>query len=367
MELEPGEELEGGCQSIRKLDGVMIYPAKMHNGKRIRLLKTLLTNVCERECFYCGCRASCDFDRMTFKPEEFARLFMNLQRAGVLDGLFISSGVAGGGMRTQDRLIAVAEILRFKLGFQGYIHLKIMPGAERSQVERAMQLADRVSINLEGPNERRLGFLTPSKQFSDELLQPLKWIDEIRNSQPAWKGWNHHWSSSTTQFVVGGADETDLELMQTTEYLYRVLHLQRAYYSAFKPQPDTPLSGHPAASLERQHRLYQSSFLIRDYGFSLEDLCFEQDGNLALGRDPKLVWAEQNLGNKPLELNSASREELLRVPGIGPLGLQRILAARRVHQLTSLSQLSALGIQSSRAAPFILLNGKRPALQLSLC
>lgn len=366
MELEPGEELEAGCQSTRKLDSVTIYPAKMHGGKRIRLLKTLLTSVCEKNCYYCGCRAGCDFQRLSFQPEEFSKLFMDLNRAGVLDGLFISSGVAGGGLRTQDRLIAVAEILRFKLHFRGYIHLKVMPGAEKAQVERAMQLADRVSINLEGPNEQRLKLLTPSKLFSDELLQPLKWIDEIRRTKPAWQGWDHHWSSSTTQFVVGGAGENDLEILQTTDYLYRVLHLQRAYFSAFKPQPDTPLVGHQPGSFERQHRLYQASFLLRDYGFGLEDLCFEQDGHLDLKRDPKRTWAEQNLGERPLELNSATREELLRIPGIGPLGMQRILAARKEHQLTALSQLARMGIQTTRAAPFILLNGKRPALQPSL-
>ena len=366
MELEPGEELEAGCPSTRKLDSITIYPAKMHGGKRIRLLKTLLTSICEKNCYYCGCRAGCDFQRISFQPEEFSRLFMDLNRAGVLDGLFVSSGVAGGGLRTQDRLIAVAEILRFKLQFRGYIHLKIMPGAEKAQVERAMQLADRVSINLEGPNEQRLQLLTPSKLFSDELLQPLKWIDEIRRTKPAWQGWDHHWSSSTTQFVVGGAGETDLEILQTTDYLYRVLHLQRAYFSAFKPQPDTPLAGHQPGSFEREHRLYQASFLLRDYGFELEDLCFEQDGHLDLKRDPKRTWAEHNLGERPLELNSATREELLRIPGIGPLGMQRILAARKDQNLTALSQLARMGIQTNRAAPFILLNGKRPALQPSL-
>lgn len=367
MDIEPGEEHEGGCQAGRKVDGVVIYPAKMPGGKRIRLLKTLLTSVCERDCYYCAFRASRDLPRVTFQPEEFARLFMNLHAGGILDGLFISSGSAGGGIRTQDRLIDVAEILRFKLNFQGYIHLKVMPGAEKAQVERAMQLANRVSINLEGPNEQRLSVLTPSKVFSNELLQPLKWIQDIRDSQPAWEGWKHRWPSSTTQFVVGGAGESDVELLHTTDYLYRELHLQRAYYSAFKPQPGTPLSHHPAASFQRQHRLYQASFLLRDYGFSLEELCFQQDGNLSLDRDPKFAWAEQNLAHHPLDLNSATREELLRVPGIGPLSMQRILEARHEHRLTSISELTAMGIQSTRAAPFILLNGRRPAIQLALC
>ena len=148
-------------------DAVFVHPAVLPNGQHIKLLKTLLTSACERDCYYCPFRAGRDFRRATFQPEEFARLFVMLSRKGIADGVFLSSGVTGGGIRTQDKLLDSADIMRHKLGFRGYIHLKIMPGAERSQVERAMQLADRVSINLEAPNDIRLAKLAPHKQFTD--------------------------------------------------------------------------------------------------------------------------------------------------------------------------------------------------------
>jgi len=170
---------------------------------------------------------------------------MNLHRAGVAQGIFLSSGIAGKGVRTQDRLIDAAEILRNKLGYRGYLHLKIMPGAERAQVERSMQLADRVSVNLEAPNQTRLSLLAPHKEFAEELIQPLRWIEEIRRTQPAHRAWDGRWPSSTTQFVVGAADESDLELLATTEHLYNQLHLRRTYFMAFNPVPDTPLENLP--------------------------------------------------------------------------------------------------------------------------
>ena len=237
--------------------------------------------------------------------------------------------MAGGGIHSEDQLLKTAEIMRHKLGFKGYIHLKIMPGAERSQVERAMQLADRVSINLEAPNNDRLSKLAPHKQFTAELLQPLKWIDEIRKTQPPDKGWNGRWPSSVTQFVAGGSGESDLELLTTTDYLYHHLGLRRAYYSPFSPVPDTPLENQPPTPVIREHRLYQASFLLRDYGFDVEELPFEADGRLPLQTDPKLAWAQRNLSENPIEVNLAERQALMRVPGIGAKGAESILRIRR--------------------------------------
>ncbi len=264
-------------------------------GQSIKLLKTLLTSACERDCYYCPFRAGRDFRRATFKPEEFASLFMNLHRVGAAEGIFLSSGVAGGGVRTQDGLLDTADILRHKLGFHGYIHLKIMPGAEKAQVERAMQLADRVSVNLEAPNTERLARLAPHKVFMEELLQPLKWVDEIRREQPAYKGWNGRWPSTVTQYVVGGSDESDLELLTTTQWLHKNVRLKRAYFSAFSPIRDTPLENKAPTDPLREHRLYQASFLLRDYGFDLEELPFAEGGNLPLPTDPKQAWAQENL------------------------------------------------------------------------
>lgn len=343
-----------------------VYPAVMPGGQRLPLLKTLLTSACERDCNYCCFRAGRDFRRTTMQPEELAKAFMQLNAAGIARGLFLSSGVAGGGVRTQDRLIAAAEILRFKLGFRGYLHLKIMPGADRAQVERAMQLADRVSVNLEAPNSTRLAGLAPHKIFMEELVRPLKWVEEIRRSQPPSGGWNGRWPSTTTQFVVGGAGETDLELLATTAELNKNVHIARAYYSGFKPVSDTPLQDLPAANPWREHRLYQASFLLRDYGFDLEELPFRIGGDLPLDADPKLAWARENLSQAPMEINHANLHELMRVPGIGPKGARAILVERHKNRIKQMGDLRRLGVLSLRAAPFILLDGKRPALQLSL-
>ncbi|MCX8061870.1 MAG: helix-hairpin-helix domain-containing protein [Anaerolineales bacterium] len=344
---------------------LVLYHAQTPQGKSVRLLKTLLSSACERDCFYCPFRAGRDRARATFRPEEFARLFIQLYQAGLADGLFLSSGLVGGGMRTQDKLMDAAEILRHKLDFRGYIHLKLMPGAEKDQVLRAMQLADRVSINLEAPNAQRLAQLAPHKGFFDELLQPLQWVEQIRRSQPAQQGWQGRWPSTVTQFVLGAAGESDRELLQTTEWLFRSLRLSRAYYSPFRPVPDTPLENAPPADLLRQRRLYQASFLLRDYGFRLSELSFDADANLPLEIDPKKAYAEHNLRQAPLEINRASLSQLLRVPGIGPKGAQSILKARRERRLSDLSQLQKLGVEIQRAAPYVLLNGRRPLHQLS--
>ena len=366
MHLEPAEDALCPQIPARRQDDIYVGQASLPNGQKIKLLKTLLTSACERNCNYCPFRAGRDFRRATFKPDEFAQTFMALHRAGAAEGLFISSGIANGGITTQDKLIATAEILRQKYQYEGYLHLKIMPGAERAQVERAMQIADRVSINLEAPNTKRLEMLAPKKQFLEELVEPLRWVDEIRRDQPDILGWRGHWPSSVTQFVVGAVGENDLELLHTTDYLYRKLHLRRAYFSPFNPIPDTPLENQPAESVKREHRLYEASFLLRDYGFGLEELPFEGDGNLPLNTDPKLAWAQTNLAETPIEINRASRSQLLRVPGIGLKGVEAILSGRRQNNIRSLVELRKIGVNPTRAAPFILLDGKRPAYQLSL-
>jgi predicted DNA-binding helix-hairpin-helix protein len=361
---EPAEEVVGTRRppprrSDDDLSGC-IHNAVMPGGKHIALLKTLLTSACERDCTYCAFRQGRDFRRATFTPDELACLFMQLYRKGIAEGVFLSSGVAGGGARTEDRLIATAEVLRRRYDFRGYIHLKIMPGAEREQILAAMRLADRVSVNLEAPNSERLARLAPHKLFTEELLQRLHWIEDIRRGMPG------RWPSSTTQFVVGAVGESDVELLTTTEFLHRQVGLARAYFSRFEPVPDTPLEGHPPASPLREHRLYQSSFLLRDYGFAAEELPFDASGNLPLESDPKLAWARRHLAHTPVEVNTADRHDLLRVPGIGPKGVERLLRGRRRSRLRELTDLHKLGVITKRAAPFILLDGRRPPHQLTL-
>lgn len=337
----------------------------MPNGQHIRLLKTLLTSACERNCFYCPFRSGRDFRRQTFRPDEMANTFIALQRGGVAEGIFLSSGIAGGSVRTQDKLIDTIEILRYRYQYQGYVHLKLMPGAEKAQIEQAMRLADRVSLNLEAPNAERLEKLAPGKDFIEELLQPLRIVEDIRRSQSPSSGWRGRWPSMTTQFVVGAVGESDVEILSTTNYLHKQLRLARAYYSAFHPVSDTPLENLAAETPERENHLYQASFLLRDYGFDLEELPFDEAGRLPNKVDPKTAWAQTNLIKTPVEINIASPEELLRVPGIGPKGARSIIKARRLGALRELSDLRRIGVNPWRPTPYILLDGQRPFQQLS--
>jgi len=212
MDLEPAEEQNLPAPAMRKRAGrdLEVSHAALPNGKQIALLKTLLTSACERDCNYCPFRAGRDFRRATLRPDEMAQAFMAMTRAGIVEGLFLSSGILKGGVYTQDQLIDTAEILRHKFGFKGYLHLKIMPGCEYDQVKRAMQLADRVSVNLEAPNEERLTGLAPHKNFFDELFRSLKWIHHIRTHYEPDSAIKGHWPSMTTQFVVGAVGESDL-------------------------------------------------------------------------------------------------------------------------------------------------------------
>lgn len=343
-----------------------VSQAVLPGGRRMALLKTLLTSACERDCYYCPFRARRNFRRATFKPEEMATVFAQMHRAGVAEGLFLSSGVAGGGVRTQDKLIDTADILRRRLKYTGYLHLKMMPGTERDQVLRTMQLADRVSVNLEAPNTERLRRLAPGKVFLEELLQPLKWAHELRLTMAPERFGLRRWPSLVTQFVVGGAGEDDVEILSTTHALTRQLKLGRVYFSAFSPVPDTPLENQAAEDPLREHRLYQASFLMRDYGFELEDMPFTQGQRLPLDRDPKQAWAEANLVDTRIEIGRAEVPELLKIPGIGPKGAAAIVAARRQARLRDIADLRRLGVLADRAAPYILINGRAPARQLSL-
>jgi len=354
-----GEACGTKASRVRDDLGRWIYPAVLPDGKRVKLLKILLTNACENDCHYCANRASRNFRRVSFAPEELARAFDQMYRKGLVQGLFLSSGVCNAA-RTMDRMIATVELVRRRYGFSGYIHLKILPGATFAHVERAVQLANRVSVNLEAPSPERLVRIAPLKDFNAHLLQPLRWAKRLIEEG------KQNSVSQTTQFVVGAADETDRELLSTTARLYRELGLARIYFSAFQPIVDTPLGNHPPTPPLREHRLYQSDFLLRKYGFALEDLVFDESGNLPSEADPKLMWARAHPECFPVEINRATREELLRVPGIGPTSASRILKLRKKGKFRALSDLRKIGAITKRVAPFILLDGRRPSFQPSL-
>lgn len=327
------------------------------------VLKTMVTTACERNCHYCPFRAGRGkMKRVTFTPDALAGAFDRLQRAKQVDGLFLSSGIIKGSVTTQDKLLDTVEIVRRKYGYRGYVHLKIMPGIERDQLHRAMQIADRVSVNLEAPTQARLDALAPMKMFMGELLGMLQLADQIRRDNP-----QQRLANTVTQFVVGAVGDTDLELLSLSERLYGQLNLSRVYYSGFHPVEQTPLEHVAAVDPMREHRLYQASFLLRDYGFGLEDLSFERGENLRQDVDPKRAWAEVNLRHAPIDLQTADREALLRVPNIGPQSADAIIRARAAHRLVDVSQLKALGVKAVESlAPYILLDGKRPAQQLDL-
>jgi predicted DNA-binding helix-hairpin-helix protein len=329
---------------------------------QIPVMRTMQTSACERNCHYCPFQAGRNYRRVSFKPEELAAAFDQMQRKKLVDGLFLSSGIIGGGVKAMDPMLDTVDIIRRKYEYQGYIHLKVMPGAQTSQIERAARLADRLSINLEGANESRLSILAPKKNFWQELLPPLYWLGQNRAGLGPWV----KPPSLTTQFVVGPAGESDQELLTTANTLYQETGLSRAYYSAFRPIRDTTFADQPKTDPLREHRLYQADWLLRFYGFNFAELPFDAQGNLSLASDPKRVWAEANLRQRPLEINQAGRAELLRIPGIGPKSADAILAARRQGRLTELQQLKQLGAQAGNAAPFILLNGRRPEHQLAL-
>jgi len=324
------------------------------------VMKSMMTTACERNCYYCPFRAGRGKTRrVTFTPDEMAASFNQLQQANIAQGLFLSSGIIKGSVTAQDKILDTVEIIRRKYHYKGYVHLKIMPGAEFDQLKRAMQLANRVSINLEGPTPTRLNALAPKKDFDSELLQRITWAHQLRQSGIR--------SSIVTQFVVGAVGDTDLELLSLSEQLYQRMGLARAYYSAFHPVTDTPFENLQSTLPVREFRLYQSSFLLRDYGWSVEELPFESTGNLRLDMDPKRAWAEAHLRQSPLEIMHASREELMRIPGIGPKAAESIIKARRQSRLHDLSHLRALGIRApEQTAPYILLDGHQPAVQMSL-
>ena len=331
-------------------------------GKR-KILKVMVTTACQMNCYYCPFRAGrSQMKRLTFAPDELAQGLDTLQKAGKVEGMFLSSGIIKGSVTTQDKIIDTADIVRNRFHYQGYLHLKVMPGVEYDQLYRLMQLADRVSVNLEGPTQERLDALAPKKDFQRELLSMLRLAEQIRRTHP-----HEKLASTVTQFVVGAVGDTDYELLSLSQRLYRHYGLTRAYYSGFSPVIQTPFENLPATDPLREFRLYQASFLLRDYGWNVQDLPILTDGNMELGLDPKRAWAERHLRDAPIEIMTARRDQLLRIPGIGPKGADRIIRARRIGNLTDITHLRKLNIRApEQAAPYILLNGRKPLSQMLL-
>jgi predicted DNA-binding helix-hairpin-helix protein len=339
-----------------------VYNAQRPGGTT-RLFKVLQTNSCAFSCKYCYTSCAIRRKRTTFKPDELATTFIALQRKKRVEGLFLSSGIVPDADTTMEKMLGTVERLRFREGYTGYIHLKLIPGASFEYIERAIELANRVSLNLEAPNQARLDELTPDKEFDSSMWSRMTWAAELMK-QARQEG-RKAARSLTTQFVVGAAGESDRELLETVQRAHRELGLWRAYFSAFHPIDRSPLAEQPAEDPIRALRLYQSDFMLRDYGFCYDELPFNEQGLLPRDKTPKQAWAEQHL-HEPVEVNRASREQLLRVPGIGPKSADKIIAARREARLHDLTQLKVLGVTVGWAAPYVLLDGRRTLQQLRL-
>ncbi|HMQ31230.1 MAG TPA: radical SAM protein [Chloroflexaceae bacterium] len=340
-----------------------LYDAKREGGGTTRLFKVLQTNACRFACKYCFTSCAIRRRRTTFKPDELATTFLSLSRARRAEGLFLSSGIVPDADTTMEKMLGTVERLRLREGYTGYIHLKLIPGASYDLIERAVELADRVSLNLEAPSQERLAALAPDKEFAESMWGRMAWASQLMRR--AREEGRRAARSLTTQFVVGAVGESDRELLATVQRAQRELGLWRAYYSAFHPIERSPLADQPAEDPARALRLYQSEFMLRDYGFGYDELPFDEQGLLPRDRTPKQAWAERHL-HEPVEVNRAPRHQLLRIPGIGPKSADKIIAARRETRLRDLEQLRRLGVTAAWAAPFVLLDGRRAPVQLAL-
>jgi len=331
--------------------GMWIYPVSVPRGGRSIIMKSLLSNACQNNCRYCPLRLGQDIPRYTLEPEEMARLFMDYQRYQKLHGLFLTSGVNRNPDATMQQIVDTARLLRKRYAYRGFLHLKIIPGASDAAIEAALGLASAVSLNVEAPNRSSFQNLTTSKDFDRDIVGPIQHISRLTAS-----GGRYSHVKQTTQFIVGAANEHDRDILTATFGLYRRLHLNRVYFSAYQQQTDEHENIISDNLLTREHRLYQAEFLLRKYRWPLEDIAFEADGNLSLGTDPKLRWAQQHPEYFPVRLRSASRESLLRVPGLGPITAGRIMAARRNGGLRSLGDAGVVGKRLAKAWPYVVMN-----------
>ncbi len=350
------ETADAAKRSPRNAARSHVYHAAVPGGT-VPLFKVLLTNVCVNDCAYCANQSGRDTPRSSFLPEELARLFMEMYQRRRVKGLFLSSGVADNPSRTQESMIKVVEILRHRYTFDGYIHLKILPGAPADAVEAGCRLATRVSLNMEAPSAHHMARLSSRKNLHRDIVERMRWVKETREANQGMVP-----SGQTTQFVVGAAGESDREILQTTAALYSEMDLRRVYFSAFRPVSRSPLEGVGAAPPVREHRLYQADWLLRVYRFPMREveLALGQKGNLSRGVDPKLAIAQHQPWLFPVDINTAEYGLLLRIPGIGPVSASRIIEARRDHSVCSVAQLRKMGVATKRALPYIWFQGMLP-------
>jgi predicted DNA-binding helix-hairpin-helix protein len=358
--------------------GNWIYPVTLPNGGSSVLFKTLVSNVCSNDCKYCPLRANQDVRRCTLNEEETVNTFLDYHKRGEVFGLFLSSGVLGTPDATMERLNRIAKILRYRRNYRGYIHLKVIPGASANAIEEAVKLSSAVSLNIETPGAKYLAKLSDKKRFIEDIVEPIKLISRLTG-----RGNKYERVKQTTQFIVGAADETDSEIVKYMWGLYDRLNLRRIYFSAYQ-KLDNNDSGNLFTSRQelentkinteqrevsssqiennklkiinsflREHRLYQVDFLLRKYGFSESDIIFDQQGNLPLDTDPKESWAKRNPQYFLVNINKASKDELLRVPGLGQITVERILELRKSAKIKTISDLGKSTSRLTKANDYL--------------
>ncbi len=344
----------------RKIPGV----SYVNNcGRPMPVLRVLQTSHCEFNCKYCAFRKGSDRQRESMTPSELACVTMEMAQAGLVEGLFLSSGIGKNLKSTMTQIVDTARILREKYLYPGYLHLKILPGASIDLIEAAGQYADRLSINMEAPSESALGDIAPNKNIKTNILKQMQWIETLRR-----QGKIPRRVGQTTQFVVGSSDDpgaNDRALMTAVHYLYDELDFRRVYYSAFNPIPGTPLQDRPPENPKRSLRLYQADRLVAQYGFKLDDFIFDDNGRFDLDTDPKEAWADAHPELFPVEITKCEPTELLRIPGIGPIFAKRILKARTDGHLKSIDDYKKLGRYSRKSLKYILVNGRAGFLEMA--
>ena len=354
----------GATSGIGSTEGTGICHAYAPDGRCISLLKILLTNSCVYDCLYCINRRSSNVQRARFTVDEVVTLTLGFYRRNCIEGLFLSSGIISSPDYTMEQVVHVARTLREVHGFRGYIHLKTIPDASPELLLEAGRYADRLSINVELPTEDGLTRLAPEKDLSSirrSMGRMRARIDEARAEK---KSPRFAPAGQSTQMIVGADNGTDRNILDLSTNLYGSYGLKRVYYSAFSPIPDASAVLPPTrAPLVREHRLYQADWMMRFYGFSVDEITTGADGNMDLSMDPKLAWALAHREQFPVDVNCAPREMLLRVPGMGVKSVGKILQARR-HQRLRLDDLSRLRLPLAKLSPFVVTADHTPGAQL---
>ena len=349
-------------KGLGNAEGMGICHSYTEDGRCVSLLKILLTNYCIFDCAYCVTRRSNDIKRTAFTVDEVVNLTINFYRRNYIEGLFLSSGIFKDSDYTMERLVRIAKKLRQEHKFNGYIHLKTIPGASPELIKEAGLYADRLSVNIELPSELSLQKLAPEKNYP-QILKPMAAISQevIQNKEekklfklaPSFAP-----AGQSTQLIVGASAENDQQILQLSSKLYQDYKLKRVYYSGYVPiSQDSRLPTLAAPPIIRENRIYQADWLLRFYGFGVQELVNNLFPNLDLEIDPKLAWALRNMHCFPIETNTADYEWLLRVPGIGIKSAKKIISARRFTHL-NFEHLQKIGVVLKRAQYFMTCQGK---------